>query len=108
MAALPLAPFAIDVLVESKVASWVAQLLTAQTWNVTLPLSFGSGSLKVPVSVGVAVLRRAVSAGLTTAGVVGARFAVLFATLTPLTLAAALPFGAAAVSRTIGSLPGFV
>ena len=81
--ALPLAPFAIDVLVESKVASWVEQLLTAQTWKVTLPLSFGSGSLNVAVRVGVAVLSCAVSAGETSAGVDGAMFAVLFVTETP-------------------------
>ena len=54
--ALPLLPFAIEVLVESKVASWVEQSLTAQTWKVTLPKSFGSGSLKVAVSAGVALL----------------------------------------------------
>src|SRR3981081_991736 len=93
IAALPLAPLAIVVLVESKVASWVAQLLTAQTWKVALPLSFGSGSLNVAVSVGVAVLSRAVSAGETSAGVVGAMFVVLFVTLMPVAVAAALPVG---------------
>ena len=106
IAALPLAPLAIDVLVDSKVASWVAQLLTAQTWKVTLPLSFGSGSLNVAVSVGVAVFSRAVSAGDTSAGVVGAMFVVLFVTLTPATVTAALPVGIA-VSRIL-TLPGCV
>src|ERR1700716_1702970 len=101
IAALPFAPLATVVLVESKVTSWVAQLLTAQTWNGTLPLSFGSGSLNVAVSVGVAVLSRAVSAGVTSVGVEAARSAVLLVTETPPAVAAALPVGEAA-SRTIG------
>src|SRR3977135_2720972 len=96
------------VAVESNVASCVAQSLTLHTWKVTFPLSFGSGSPNVAVSTGVEVFSRAPSAGVTSAGVVGGRFAVLFVTLAPLTLAAALPLGAAAVSRTIGLLPGFV
>jgi hypothetical protein len=106
-AALPLAPFAIEVRVESKVASWLEQLLTAQTWKVTFPESLGSGSLNVAVSVGVAVLSRAVSAGETSAGVLGAMFDVLFVRETPLTVAAGFPVGSA-VSRIIGLLPGFV
>ena len=107
-AALPLAPLAIAVLVESKVASWVEQSLTAQTWKVTLPVSFVSGSLKVAVSAGVALLSCAALAGETSAGVVGARFVVLFVIeRCRVAVAAGLPVGSA-VSRIIGSLPGFV
>ena len=40
---------------ESKVASWVEQSLTAQTWKVTLPVSFASGSENVAVRSGLAV-----------------------------------------------------
>ena len=56
-----------------------------------------------------AVLSRAVSAGLTSAGVVGAMFVVLFVieALASVAVAAGLPV-ASAVSRTIGSLPGLV
>ena len=77
-AAQPLALTARLVLVESKVPSELEQLLVEQTSKVTLPVSCVSGSLKVAVSVGVAVLSRAVSAGLTSVGVVGAAFVVLF------------------------------
>ena len=73
-AALPLALTASVVLVESKVPSELEQLLVVQTSKVTLPVSWVSGSLNVAVSVGVAVLSRAVSAGLTSAGVEGATF----------------------------------
>ena len=104
---LPSAPFAIAKLVESKVPSELEQLLVEQTSNVTLPMSFVSGSLKVAVSVGVAVFTRVASAGLTRVGVDGLTFAVLLVTLTPLAPAAGLPV-ASAVSRTIGSLPGCV
>ena len=106
-AALPSAPTASDVPVESNVPSTLEQPLSAQTWKVTLPVSFVSVSPKVAVSVGVRVFRRAAFAGPTSAGVVGARFAVLFVAATPPAVAAALPDGDA-VSRTIGSLPGLV
>src|SRR5690242_12784118 len=89
------------------VAICVEQSLTAQTWNVALPVSFGSGSLNVAVSVGVAVLSRAPFAGLTSAGVEGAASAVLFVTAWPVEVAAALPV-ASAVSRTFGLKPGAV
>ncbi len=104
---LPFAPFASVVLDESNVASWVEQSPTAQTWNVALPVSFVSGSLNAAVNVGVAVLSREPSSGETSTGVLGARFAVLFVNPDPATVAAGLPVGRA-VSRTIGSLPGFV
>ena len=104
--ALPLAPLAITVLVESKVASWVEQSLTAQTWKVTLPESFGSGSLKVAVNAGVALLSCAALAGETSAGVEGARFVVLFVTEMPVAVAAGFPVGDA-VSRTLVP-PGWV
>ena len=105
--ALPLAPFAIEVLVESNVPSELVQAASLQTSKVTLPVSFGSGSLKVAVRVGVAELSGAALAGVTSAGVDGARFAVLFVTETPLAVAAAFPVERAR-SRIIGSLPGFV
>src|SRR5438046_10699108 len=47
------------------------QLLVEQTSKVTLPVSWLSGSMKVAVRVGVAVFRRAASAGLTRVGVDG-------------------------------------
>src|SRR5581483_7481440 len=105
IAALPLEPLAIDVELESKVASCVEQSLTAHTWKVTLPKSFGSGSANVAVSVGVAELRRAVLTGETSAGVDGLRSAVLLVTETPDTVAAAFPVGSA-VSRMTAPLPG--
>src|ERR1700722_16024390 len=46
--------------------------------KVMVPGSFGSGSLNVAVSDGVAVFRTAAFAGVTRAGVVGAMFVVLF------------------------------
>src|SRR2546427_2551054 len=91
----------------SKVPSELEQLLVEQTSKVTLPVSWLSGSPKVAVSIGVAVLKRVPSAGETSVGVEGETLAVLFVTATPLALAAALPVDVA-VSRTIGSLPGFV
>jgi hypothetical protein len=100
IAALPLASFEIAVLVESNVPIKVAQVAPGQTSNVTLPLSFGSGSLNVAVSAGAAVFTRALPAGETSAGVDGAMFVVLFVTLTPDALAAGLPVGVA-VSRTL-------
>ena len=109
IAALPLAPTAIEVLVESKVPRLLEQLLSEQTWKVALPLSFESGSLNVAVSVGVDVFRCAPPAGPTSAGTFGARVAVLFV-IEPFAsdpLAAALPTGVAG-SRTTGPLPGFV
>src|SRR5581483_9528916 len=107
IAAEPLEPFAIDVLVESKVASGLAHEAAAQTWKVTLPVSLESGSAKVAVSVGVPELSCAPLAGETSAGVEGAASAVLLVTETPDTVAAAFPAGSA-VSRTIGFDPGFV
>src|SRR2546427_2350537 len=47
----------------SKVPSELEQLLVVQTSKVTLPVSWLSGSLKVAVRVGVAVLRRALCLG---------------------------------------------
>src|SRR5439155_24809928 len=76
--ALPLAPTAIEVLAESKVPRLVEQPLSEQTWNVTLPVSFESGSSNVAVSVGIGVFRRAPPLGPTSAGTFGARVAVLF------------------------------
>ena len=95
--------------VESKVPSELEQLLVEQTSKVTLPVSWVSGSMNVAVSVGVAVLSRAVSAGLTSVGVDGAAFVVLLVieALASVAVAAGLPV-ASAVSRTIGLLPGFV
>ena len=55
-------------MVESKVPSELEQLLVEQTSKVTLPVSCVSASGKVAVSVGVAVLSRAVSAGPTRPG----------------------------------------
>src|SRR3989442_15370084 len=74
----------------SKVPSELEQLLVMQISEVTLPVSWLSGSLKVAVRVGVAVLRRAASAGGRSAGVEGATFAGLLVTATP-------PAGAAGV-----------
>ena len=39
----------------SKLASTVVQSLVEQTWKLTVPVSLGSGSLKVAVRVGVEV-----------------------------------------------------
>jgi hypothetical protein len=101
--------FASDVFVESKVPSDVEQLLVEQTSNVIFPVSFGSGSLKVAVSVGVYEPTLFVSPGLTRTGMFGPVFAVLFVmkALASEAVTAALPVGVA-VSRTMGSLPGFV
>src|SRR6266480_3222239 len=107
--ALPLAPTAIEVFAESKVPRLVEHPLSEQTWNVTLPVSFESGSSNVAVSVGLAAFRRAPPLGPTRAGTFGARVAVLFV-IEPLAsdpVAAALPAGVAR-SRTTGPLPGFV
>src|SRR5438128_9621608 len=87
-AALPLASEVRVVMVYWKVPCELEQLLVVQTSKVTLPVSWVSASLKVAVSVGVVVFRRAASAGETSAGVEGAAFAVLFATAIPLTVAA--------------------
>ncbi len=106
-AAEPSAPTARLVLVESKVPSELEQLLFEQTSKVSLPVSCVSGSVKVAVSVGVVALSLPVSAGETIAGVLGERFAVLLVAARPLAVTAGLP-DARAVSRTIGSLPGFV
>src|SRR5205823_2389936 len=76
-AALPLAPTARLVLVESEVPSEVEQLLVAQTSKVTLPVSWLSGSEKVAVSVGVAVFGCAASAGVTSVGAFGVALVVL-------------------------------
>ncbi len=102
--ALPLAPFA--TVGESTVPSELEQLLVVHTSNVTVPLSFASGSPNAAVSAGVGVLARAPSAGLTSTGVLGARLAVLFVAAAPLELVAGLPLGGA-VSRIIGSVVGF-
>ncbi len=93
---------------ESKVEPiGLVQLLSEQTWKRTRPLSFGSGSLKVAVRVGVAVFSRLASVGFTSVGVLGAMLAVLLATARPVVVAARLPAGFA-VSRICGSAPGAV
>src|SRR5256885_16172340 len=106
MAALPLALTARVVLVESKVPSELEQLFVVQTSKVTLPVSWVSASRNFAVSVGVGVLRRAASAGLTRVGVDGATFVVLLGieALVSVAVAAALT----AKSPTIGLLPGLV
>jgi hypothetical protein len=86
-----------DVLVESKVPRELVQAASLQTSKVSLPVSFGSGSLKVAVNVGVCVPTIALSAGETSVGVEGARFVVLFV-IEPLPRepeAAGLPVGVA-------------
>ena len=103
--ALPLAPFATEA--DWKVPSELEQLLVEHTSKVTLPVSLGSGSLKVPLSVGVAELTKTPFAGVPREGVVGATFAELFVTATLLTVAAGFPTGIT-VSRIIGSAPGCV
>jgi hypothetical protein len=104
-----LLPTLIVVLVESTVPIGLAQALSVQTWKVTLPVSWVSGSLKVAVSAGVVECRRAALAGETSAGVEGAWSVVLFVieALFSAAVAAGLPVGAAA-SRTIGFEPGLV
>jgi len=84
-------------------------LLVVQTSKVTLPVSCVSGSRNVAVRVGVVVLSRTASAGPTSVGVDGDAFVVLLVidAFVTVAVAAALPL-ASAVSRTIGSLPGFV
>src|SRR5207248_11656359 len=78
IAALPSAPTAIEVLVESKVPSELEQLLVEQTSNLTLPVSFASGSSNVAVSVGVMVFKRTPPPGPASTGAGGAAFDVLF------------------------------
>ncbi len=95
--------------VESKLPRELEQLLVEQSSKVMWPASFGSGSAKVAVRAGVAESTKTPSAGVTSAGVFGAIDAVPFV-IEPFAsepVAAALPVGAV-VSRTIGSLPGFV
>src|SRR2546421_12838244 len=94
---------------ESKGPSELEQLLVVQTSKVTLPVSCVSASRKVAVRVGVAVLTRAASAGLTRVGVEALRLDVLLVieALFSVAVAAALPV-ASAVSWTIGLLPGLV
>src|SRR5438128_2441712 len=108
-AALPLASEVRVVMVYWKVPCELEQLLVVQTSKVTLPVSWLSASLKVAVSVGVVVLRRAASAGETSAGVEGAALVVLLVieALVSVAVTEAFP-GVSAVSRTIGSLPGLV
>src|SRR5206468_2968052 len=105
-AAEPLALTARLVLLESKVPSELEQLLVEQTSKVTLPVSFESGSRNVALSVGVAVLTRAASAGLTRIGVEGLPFEALLVIDALLSVAVAAAFPA--MSRTIGLLPGLV
>src|SRR5439155_26782363 len=107
--ALPLAPTAIEVLAESKVLRLVEQPPAEQTWNLTLPVSFESGSSNVAVSVGIGVFRRAPPLGPTSAGPFAARVGALFVIepLASVAVVAALP-AAVAGSRTTGPLPGFV
>ena len=77
-AAEPLLPTVIAVLVESKVPIELEHVMFVQTWKVILPVSFVSGSLKVAVNVGVVVLSSAPAVGVTSTGVDGATFVVLF------------------------------
>ena len=75
-----------------------------QTWKVMVPVSFASGSLKVALSVGVAVFRCVPSAGETRAGVLGAMLSVLLV-IEPLpreSLSAWLP---ASVARAVPTGP---
>src|SRR5439155_25199224 len=106
-AADPFAPTVRVVLLESKVPSELEQLLVVHTSNVTLPVSCESESRNVAVSVGVALFRRAVSAGLTRVGRSEERRVgkEVIEALLSVAVAAALPV-ARAMSRTIGSLPG--
>src|SRR6266566_2672682 len=108
-AADPFAPTVRVVLLESKVPSELEQLLVVHTSNVTFPVSCESESRNVAVSVGVALFRRAVSAGLTSVGVDGGTLVVLFVidAFSSVAVTAGLPV-ASAMSRTIGSLPGLV
>src|SRR5437588_9627073 len=87
-------------ILESKVPSELEQLLVEQTSKVTLPVSWLSPSRNVAVRVGVAVFRRAASAGLSREGVSSVAQAVCVVVSRPLAVAAALPV-ARAVSRTI-------
>src|SRR2546427_3246120 len=108
-AALPLAPTASVVTVESKVPSELEQLLVVQTSKVTLRVSWVSASLKGAVSVGVVVFRRAASAGETSAGVEGVTLVVLLVIEELVSVAVAVGLLVdVAVSRTIGSMPGLV
>src|SRR5207248_7098148 len=93
IAALPSAPTAIEVLVESKVPSELEQLLVEQTSKLTLPVSWVSLSRNFVVSVGVMLFRRAPAAGLTGVGVDGETFVVEFVidALVSVAVAAALP-----------------
>src|SRR5713101_5108101 len=109
IAALPSAPLAIEVLVESNALSTLEQLLSEHTWNMIVPVSFGSGSMNVAVSVGVNTPTLLAFGGLASVGTFGPTFVVLFV-IDPLPRVAvvpALPVGVA-VSRTMGSLPGLV
>src|SRR4051794_36394297 len=107
--AVAFAPFAVTAtLLKVAIGSPPAvHVAFAQTWKVTEPVSFASGSSNVAVRPGVAVLMRWPSFGVTSVAASGERFAALFVTTIPLAVAAGLPV-ASAVSRTIGSLPGFV
>ncbi len=80
-----------------------------QTWKVTVPVSLSSGSLKVALRSGVAELSCRPSFGLTSVGVLGAWFPVLFVidTFPIVAVAAGLPVGVAG-SRTIEPPPGCV
>ena len=87
----------------------VEQLLVVQTWKVIVPVSLGSGSLKVALRVGVAVLSRVAAEGETSAGAVGAMLSVLLV-IEPLaseSSAASLPAGVVR-SVTTGPLLGLV
>ena len=66
--ALPVAPLASVLLEESKLPSELVHAASVQTWKLSVPLSLGSGSLKVALRVGVAVFRRTPSAGETSGG----------------------------------------
>jgi hypothetical protein len=75
-AAEPFAPLASVVEEESKVRIGAVQGASLQTWKVSLPVSFGSGSAKVAVSVGFWLFVGAAAAGETSAGAVGATLVV--------------------------------
>ncbi len=114
--AVPLVLFAMpDALEKVVIGSPPAvQVEFEQTWKVTVPVSFGSGSLNVAVSEGVAELSCAPLAGVTSAGVVGAASVVLLVMegLVRVAVAAWLPAGlpveSVAVSRRVAPLPGLV
>src|SRR5438477_10314621 len=91
--ALPSAPTAIAVLVESNVPRLLEHPLSEQTSKVTLPESFVSGSANVAVNVGVAVSTIAPPTGETSGGAVGAASAEVLGVepLPSVGVAAALP-----------------